>query len=185
MMKKFISLFLPLLIAACASTTPTSSPSPAVQPEETTAGAYPAPVEMMATLPPGYPAPLSNDSSDSIPPSSPTIDPNLAQVKGVFQLLEEPSMVFVLYLAPTVKDADGREIVVNFNREIAIPSVPDEKGNFLFVNVPPGNYGLVYDAISTSYLMTEPGKPQSLIIKVNGNETIDLGLLKYENPPNQ
>ncbi len=98
---------------------------------------------------------------------------------------DKPAMVYVLYLSPTVKDNQGREIIVNFDRNISILAEPNERGQFSFVNVPPGQYGLVYDAISTSYLMSIPGKDETLLITVNGNETIDLGVLKYENPPNQ
>ncbi len=180
-MKKLTPLvLLILLLTACG---PSSTPAPASKAATVPASSgYPAPAASSPTKP-GYPAPSNGGSTEEAASPTATIDPALGQVKGVFHLEKIPDMPFVLYLAPTVKDSKGQEIVVNFNRDISIPAVPDRQGNFTFVNVPPGRYGLVYDAIGTSFLMTVPGKQETLIITVNGNETVNLGQLNYEAPP--
>jgi len=178
LMKKIIPLlFFILLLAAC---TPGGEPNPAPIVTQTVGG-YPAP-EVSSTQP-GYPGPSNPESAQSAAEPAPTINPSLAQVKGTFHLEKPPSIPYVLYLAPTVKDSKGQEIVFNFDRNIAIPAVPDNQGDFNFVNVPPGRYGMIFDLIATSYLMTVPGKQETLLITVNGNETVDLGRLNYEAPP--
>lgn len=179
-MKKIVyslALFL-LFLSGCGTITPTSQDITDSSPYN---GDYPLPAGSNDSLSSGYPEPTNNERQVTIP--NPTQDLQLGQVKGKFLIDGKPSSGFVLYLAPVVSDAEGTEIVVNFERTKSYSTAPDEHGTFTFGNIPSGRYGLVFDQISASYLMTWPGKEDSLIISVENGKTLDLGPLDYEAPP--
>jgi hypothetical protein len=72
--------------------------------------------------------------------------------------------------------------MVRLDRTTPLRTATDEQGNFTFINVPPGEYGLVLDQVIDSYLLLTP-EGESLILTIVSNEQIDLGELNYTDLP--
>ncbi|HNB52862.1 MAG TPA: hypothetical protein PK530_13015 [Anaerolineales bacterium] len=150
------------------------APTPTVE-----ESAYPAPFE-------AYPGPAGGQS---VPPVTkvvptaiaPTQNATLAVVKGRLLLLDQPLGGFVLYLAPVITGESGGRMV-RFERTTSIRTATDADGFFTFVNVPPGEYGIVYDKVIEPYLLLNPDG-ETLTIPIAGNEQIDLGELNYDDLP--
>ena len=167
-------------LAGCvsSSTQPSSpditiiAPSPTVQ-----ENGYPGPTVLSA-----YPPPSSEAIQQPLPTAIPqTPDPNLGVVKARLLLLDQPAKNIILYLAHVItSEAGGR--MVRFERTTSIRTVTDEMGNFMFINVSPGEYGIVIDRVIDSYLLLTPGG-ESLIVTLSSNEEVDLGDLSYEDLP--
>jgi hypothetical protein len=88
-----------------------------------------------------------------------------------------------LYLAETIKDNTGREVVAAMDRVRSPRTVTDDQGRFVFPNISPGNYGLVLDYVFESYLLLKPDSQEALLIEVSAEKQIDLGTLLYDSLP--
>jgi hypothetical protein len=53
----------------------------------------------------------------------------------------------------------------------------------MFDNVPPGNYGLILDVITNTYLLMKPGSQEALLIELSADQQVDLGTLLYDSLP--
>jgi hypothetical protein len=142
----------------------------------------------------GYPAPqIASDDGNSYPAPpqaeetsiASTQDPNLAVVHGKLLLLGKPYTEGQVYLSEVIKDNQGTELVVGFDRTSIIRGGLDSQGNFLIPNVPPGRFGVVLDLVSDAYLLMAPGKEDSFIIDVSAGQNLDLGTLDYPNLPSR
>jgi hypothetical protein len=128
-------------------------------------------------------------SVNSLPPITPTVTlaPGMSRVTGVLQVgangESQPAKNALLYLAETVKDSTGRDSFAALDRIRSPRTVTDDQGGFVFSNVPPGNYGLILDAITNSYLLTKPGSEEALLIEVSAEKQVGLGTLLYESLP--
>ncbi|HIE57117.1 MAG TPA: hypothetical protein EYP88_02625 [Anaerolineales bacterium] len=135
-----------------------------------------------------YPGPESNSSDDYPAPSTEyqkdpvelTPNPDLAIVKGVILYNGEPVRV-ILYLSKVIYDDTGNKWV-SFNRKSPLRTSTNQYGEFNFYNIPPGEYGLVLDTISSSFLLSVPDGDE-IIINISSNETIDLDILDYDDLP--
>jgi hypothetical protein len=132
---------------------------------------------------------LSACSMNLRPSASPTatVIPGTGQVMGILQLMSNgnphPVKNSLLYLAETIKDSSGNNSFAAMDRIHSPRTESDDNGRFTFVNIPPGNYGLILDQVSSSYLLLKPGSQEVMIISVSADERVDLGTLTYASLP--
>ncbi len=189
MMRKYLQFifacsFLLLIVGGCTpspSEPPSANvtviaPTPTVDengyPAPTVSGAYPAP-EGGVQIPP-----VTKVVPTSIPQ---TPDPDLGVVKGSLLLVDKPIGSAILYLAPVITSETGGQMV-RFERTTSFRTVTNEQGEFNFINIPPGDYGIVIDILIEPYLLLHPDG-DSMIVTVVSNEQIDLGALNYDDLP--
>lgn len=121
----------------------------------------------------------------SLPPITPTVTlaPGMGRVSGILQVGSQPAKNALLYLAETVKDSAGIDSFAAMDRIRSPKAVTDDQGRFVFSNVPPGNYGLILDVITNSYLLMKPGSQEALLIGMTADKQTDLGTLVYDSLP--
>lgn len=160
-----------------------------VSPEEPPAGypsaeeSYPAPE---AEAEPGYPAPEVTRASavmEEVPAPSSS---ETATVTGVLLVESEedalPVPEVILYLGKTITLSDGRPGMSSLNKSTAPSTQTNLVGQFIFEDVAPGQYTLVLDQITSTFLLGSPDGGD-LLIEVNGGEVVDLGELQYNSLP--
>lgn len=158
-----------LLVSACASSgeTPANAGTPALE----------RPLS----------SPLLSPQFVSPSPVVPTPVPGMGSVRGALFVrengVEVPVRGALLFLAPTVRTAEGVEVAVGLDRTSAPYAHTDENGNFYFYNVPPGRYGLVFDLLSQAFLLNRPFDGGDLIITVTADQTTSLDRLVYDRLP--
>ena len=123
----------------------------------------------------------------STPKGTPESQPGTGTVVGVLLVKAgneaTPVSNQILYLAEVIKNEQGEDSFAAMDRANSPKAITDNQGHFLFVNVPPGNYGLVLDTISNSYLLLQPGSEDAVLVKATADSTIDLGTLEYDSLP--
>ena len=111
-------------------------------------------------------------------------DSNTGIVTGVLLFkdgeITKPVSNVSMFLAEVLKDENGIPRVVSMNRTDSPRAATDIKGQFVFLNVPPGEFGLVLDIVIKAYLLPEPDSDTDLIITVESDKIIDLGSLQYD-----
>ncbi|MES4787709.1 MAG: hypothetical protein C4294_20005 [Nitrospiraceae bacterium] len=116
-----------------------------------------------------------------------TPDPKLGSIKGVLMVrkdgAEKPVVNGNLYLADIKKDASGKEVGATFDRISSPRAFTDGEGRFMFSNVQPGRYGIVFDVIRNSYMLRQPTDGSDLIVTVTPGSQRDLGRLVYDSLP--
>lgn len=174
------SILFSLILVACASTqtTPETTVIIATQPFEENLS-YPAPQDKET-----YPPPVQEGDSQISQGASPDItpDPNLAIVKGVMLYNTKPMGGVILYLSEVIYD-DKDNKWVSFERQASTRTITNQLGEFRFDNISPGEFGLVLDAISTSYLLSTPDGKGEIIVDLSPGDVINLGVLDYNNLP--
>lgn len=193
-----ISLMI-LVLAACSQPTPPAPteapagaeptaaptgtdeyPAPATDayPGPGATGAYPepgtAPTPAVSTEPLVVPEPSSNDVG--------VVTGTILRVTADGQ--QEPFTNGIIYLGPILADDTGTEVMVAVDKNTAPQSGFNIFGEFAFVDVPPGRYGLMLDVLQGTILLNDPSGANDgdLIIEVVGGETIDVGELAYPLP---
>ena len=137
-------------------------------------------------LPTTAPYPGPGEASSGNPPL-PTVDSQRGQVKGILRVQKdagsEPVVNAILYLAPLLKDDKGTETAAAMDRITSPSTVTNAEGVFAFINIAPGGYTLVLDRITNSYALFKPNTQESLIIRVEAGQVVDLGTLTYDSLP--
>lgn len=87
----------------------------------------------------------------------------------------------IVYLAKVVS-LDTGQPVVRLDRHGAPSAVPTEKGEFIFPEVEPGDYGVVLWTPDVSFLLENPRDGKSLILTVGPDEILDLGRIEVPMP---
>jgi len=191
-----LAALLAALLAACSQ--PAQIPqgdSPTAAPA--TGQGYPAPAS--GTAPAGdssaYPAPASSAAYPS--PEAPANDeplvvpqPSSNEVGVVSGTLirikddgsREPVGIGALYLGGLLADEGGTEGMVSVDKTTDPQAQINSRGEFVFVDVPAGRYGLMYDNYRNMILLNDPETSGAFIIEVAGGETKDLGELGYPLP---
>jgi len=164
-----LALILTLVVAGCGSpnsATPTfESPFQSPLPKPTTVS---SPTPVLVT-----------------PISAP--DVGLGTVTGVLVETEEgqpsdPKGSALLFLAPLIYSTDGAYEMANLNKGRDPASVTDEAGRFVFPNVEPKTYALVYSVVTHEFLLKAPGSDEDLLIDVVADQITDLGTVYVEAP---
>jgi hypothetical protein len=191
MKNKLLSLPLVLivLVLVCGcSPQPTSTSINVTVLSPTQGSGYPAAQESGSP----YPATNNDLATETSSPSDPVqtpdmIDPNNGAVEGTLMVRidSQPTAVTdrILYLAPILADDQGIERVAALDRQNSPKTATGSSGNFSFVNVPPGNYGLILDVVVDSYLLNQPDTGDAMVITVGSGETINLGELVFDELP--
>jgi hypothetical protein len=173
-------------------TTPEAYPvepdDPEAYPAEPDTDTYPAPA-----APESYPAPESDTSSNDTAAIEPFVVPTpssaqLGNVTGsLLRIIEgetEPIAEATLYLGNVVRSEQGIEGLVELNRGVNPQTETTPQGEFVFTEVEPGRYGLMFDtATSGALLLNQPDTGSNLIVEVAGGEVVDLGRLEYQDLP--
>jgi hypothetical protein len=172
------------LLSACASTPEPPEATVIVatqQQSEETPESYPVPQQPPANNP-AYPVPEQEAVPTVVQPEI-TPDPSMATVEGVLLYNSKPIPGAILYLSEVVRSEDGEAGVVAFERSAPTKTFTTTEGEFVFYNIPPGEYGLVIDVIAASYLLSYPDGSEEILVTISSNESIDLGTLDFDDLP--
>lgn len=177
-MKLFLSFTMAFFLTSCLAT-----PSPALstlpgnsQLMEGTPLDYPFPMEEPSQS--GYPAPQGEANSVAVLPQV-TRDPLLGSIKGRILLNGKPVQFADLYLAELLVNEEGKEVVFSFDRHSSLRTQTNQNGEFEFLNVPDGKYGLVYDVIVESVLLLDPRTGDQLKFIIEGGQSIETDDLDF------
>ncbi len=158
----------------------------AVAPTSTT-GPYPYPGPQTAYQEPKYPEPQDTTGGQQAPTTTPlptvTPAPDTGVVVGVILYNGEPVARYTLYLAEVIKDEQGQDSVAALKRISSPRTATNDQGQFVFLNVPPGKYGLVLDLVQSAYLLHDPKSNEQIILTVTANEEVDIGTFDFEDLP--
>jgi hypothetical protein len=173
---KLLFVFVSVLLMSCAA-----HPTPAAPAStQSIKGTQPNQIKEQT----GYPAPGETGAIETALPTQ-TADPNLGSVKGKLLQSGKPIKNANLYLAVAVKNSDGKEIAATMNRDTSPQCITDDLGQFVFINVPPGNYRLVLDMILEQYLLLNPKDNTLMTFDIVAGKQTDLGTMDYGDFPNQ
>ncbi len=162
-----LTLLLSTLLLGCSGEAPAA----------VKATAYP-PVPVDTPLPTGYPGPTL------VPTGTPvTQQPELGRVKGRLLRKGQAAANVKLGLGAILKNRSGEEQAAAYDRATSPQAACDGKGNFEFLNVRPGRYGLFYANQEEAFLMKFPGKEEMILLTVEGNKAADLGVLDMQDLP--
>lgn len=104
-------------------------------------------------------------------------------VTGVLNLKGSPVKEINLFLAGFVQDSSGNDAVAYISPGKSPETTTDDQGNFTFYNVPVGNYGIVLEYISDTFILLTPDGSTTLMVNVEDQKTTNLGLLDYDDLP--
>jgi hypothetical protein len=199
-----IGLLAAALLAACTpqpappDTQPTSAPA-APTAASGTEGAYPAPNSAYPGPAGAYPAPSSAyPGPEGAPDSGPTVssepvvvpEPSSADVGvahgKIIRITDsgarEPLAGYNLYLGNILQNNEGNESLVELDRGTAPRAQLNALGEFVFVDVPAGRYGLMIDLVRGAALLNDPDDGSDLIVEIQGGQIVDLGEMAYPLP---
>lgn len=160
------------LLLACG---PEPQPTPALV-EET------APVSPLATPTPEVAEPAPTATLAAREPATPSAD--AGTVTGV--LLQgsppEPLQYGILYLGKIILQ-DGVPVVASMNKGTAPSAQPGPDGQFVFEQVPAGQYALMLDLITSTIILRNPETGGDLLIDVVAGQMTEMGELVYSDLP--
>ncbi len=190
-------LCLCLVLVACSDEEPTPEPTVAAPaPTATTApAATPTPAQPESPLNADSPLPTPTDAIEAaaaaIPvgePINPQTSASAGAVTGRIFINNEKGFRAVsgllVGLAEVIKGDDGVEKAAGYDPSTAPRGELRTDGAFVIDNVPPGRYGVILDAVTTSILLKEMENPDnSLVITVEADKVTDLGNMVYPSIP--
>jgi hypothetical protein len=186
-----------LLLVACSDEQPTTTEE--IGPTATTAVAQQAPTQAAASgTEQAYPAQQEQPTSPyPEPPSTgealagtiedvpePSSD-SLGTVTGIVVIEAEddsPVQEALLYLGRIIMLDSGQPGMSALNKQTAPHTQTNMAGQFIFSDIEPGNYTLILDRITDSFVLNQPGGGD-LIIPVEAGQITDLGELRYPELP--
>ncbi len=183
------SLLIVLLLAMLAGcgakpgASPTAAPSPIpATPAAEAVPAYPGP-EVVAT-PAGYPGPQIETPMPTRTPVNTQGTPRkgLGNVQGIILTRAPgtdqaaPLQNTTLYLATMLNNVDGKPSgIVRVNEDNAPLAVTDLEGDFIFVNIEPGWYGLVIKHPLSLLMATDVITGDDIVFELKSGDKLDLG----------
>ncbi|NJN15797.1 MAG: hypothetical protein HC822_05665 [Oscillochloris sp.] len=72
--------------------------------------------------------------------------------------------------------------MVGVDRTTAPTAVTNSRGEFAFVDVEPGRYGLMLDTIQAILLLNDPADGGNFLVEVSGGEIEDIGEIAIHCP---
>jgi len=114
-----------------------------------------------------------------------TPNPSFGIVHGQILRNNEPVVGYSVYLADLLVDQEGIERVASLKRSSSPQAILDKDGIFVFNEVPPNRYALMFSDGISSYLLLFPETniEEAIIVDVHANIKIDLGVLNYSDFP--
>jgi hypothetical protein len=103
----------------------------------------------------------------------PTSQPGMGTVQGVLAR----GMGGDLYLAKLLPDDEFP--LFELEMEVSPKAIMSEMGEFIFINVPPGRYGLVFWTPLNSSLINDPRTDTTLVISVEADKPINMGEIDF------
>ncbi len=203
-----VALLTAALLAACTpQAAPPDTPEATSAPAPTAAGtdAYPAPNSAYPGPNSAYPGPNSAypgpnsaypgpgaadfgptvSSEPIVVPEPSSADVGVAHGK-LFRITDsgerEPLAGYNVYLGNILRNNQGDESLVQLDRGTAPRAQLNALGEFVFVDVPAGRYGLMLDMVRGAVLLNDPDDGSDLIIEIQGGQVIDLGEMAYPLP---
>lgn len=191
-MKQWLIGCIMLLIWLSACSNPPSIP----ESDEVSAPTAPEVASETSVPEAAYPSPSSAYPGSETLDASPTLPASLVEVPapssesvgtvtGVLVLAGDPDRVVpeaILYLGEIITVADGQPALAALDKQTAPVTQTTLAGQFIFEDVPPGEYTLILDLIASTFVLNQP-QDGDLIIQVNGGEITDLGELRYSDLP--
>jgi hypothetical protein len=182
--KVMLSLLIPLVfcITACTKQMEVAITDEPLKNET----AYPSSFEPMQIEPIEEKYPISFDDTLSNLPKTLTIpEPNadFAIVTGKVLSISEGDKPFLnanLYLGAYISPDEGGENapqLVGISPGIDPMAQQAQDGTFVFVDVPPGSYGLFIYTPMSAFLMTDAKTGEYINVKVEAGQLIDLGTI--------
>jgi hypothetical protein len=196
----FLAGLVAVLLAACSPPAapqdpqPTSAPAAATSaPAPSAASGYPAPAEGAYPAPAegAYPGPggapdlgptVSNEPVVVPEPSSADVGVVTGKIFRTVDGGREPAGGVILYLGSILQNSEGNESLVELDKGTAPQARLNTLGEFVFVDVPPGRYGLFLDLLRGAVLLNNPEDNGDLVVEVQGGQVLDLGELEYALP---
>jgi hypothetical protein len=192
-----LMLCLCLVLVACSDEEPTPEPTVAAPAPTATAApaATPTPAQPESPLNTDSPLPTPTDAieaaASAIPvgePINPQTSASAGAVTGRIFINNEKGFRAVsgllVGLAEVIKDDVGVEKAAGYDPSTAPRGELRPDGAFVIDNVPPGRYGVILDAVTTSLLLKEMENPDnSLVITVEADKVTDLGNMVYPSIP--
>jgi hypothetical protein len=88
----------------------------------------------------------------------------------------------ILYLARLLYSNDGEAAMARLDKTTAPRAMSDQAGRFVFPNVEPDTYALIYSAVTSEFVLKDPDSNEDLLITVTADQIIDLGQIYVELP---
>ena len=111
------------------------------------------------------------------PPPLPEPAPGLGVVSGRFVLeLGGSAIIGATSYLGVVDEVQENFTIARLDTQTAPKAITDETGRFVFVDVPPGRYALIYETPVDTYLARYPSG-EDVVVDVEAGKLVDLGVI--------
>ncbi|MBN1371483.1 MAG: hypothetical protein JW987_06045 [Anaerolineaceae bacterium] len=178
-MKKYFLIALIFLLTSCSPGVSTSATSAVTEnlastPVDNIENAYPVIIET------AYPIEMPNpDTSIQTEPSA----SGTGTLTGTILLNGRPVVNVNLFLAQTLTNSEGAEIVAEMDVVTSPRSFTNSAGEFIITNIKPGRYALILDIAVKSFLLTFPDNQETILMTIEPDLIIELGVLDFTELP--
>lgn len=94
-----------------------------------------------------------------------------------------PVASMIVGLAEVIRDENGDPRATGYSPDNAPKGTTDDEGGFAVNEVPPGMYSLILDAVITSYQLEDPGTGETILVEIEPDQVVDIGVLRYSSLP--
>ncbi len=119
--------------------------------------------------------------------SIPSPKADSATIHGTFMWksgsTDEVGSSVILSLGKVLKNDQGTPSMAQLDTNTKLRTLTDSVGRFVFTNVPPGTYVLVFDRIADAFMLKDPKTGEDYTFEAKAGETLDLGKLVFDRIP--